>query len=315
MSNLCFFCLIVVIFTVSQGIFISRKFIAKLEFDDKFSNNELLGEYNSKSLIECGIICQRERRCSLFGYNTRLKKCRIHHKAFTSGTSNQAGWRYMYYQYLPVDCKDLHDCGNTNSGVYEIYPLGARSIRVYCDMMTQGGGWTVIQKRVSGSLSFNRNWAEYKNGFGDPEQNMWIGNDVIHQLTKNKDSHLYVSITTQNGTKLYQLYYQFNVSSETEKFKIFLSGDSTGTLGDSMVNTALTWENQSGMYFSTPDNDNDNWENNCAAFHNGGGWWFNNCHQAFLNGPWTPVEWKYPWNPPFEYGTSVYGTLMMVRRG
>ncbi|XP_062579428.1 fibrinogen beta chain-like [Saccostrea cucullata] len=83
-----------------------------------------------------------------------------------------------------------------------------------------------------------------------------------------------------------------------------------------MGNTALTRENQLGMYFSTPDNDNDNWmDNNCAAFHNGGGWWFNSCHQAFLNGPWTPVEWKHPWNPPFEYGTSVYGTLMMVRRG
>ncbi|XP_061186265.1 fibroleukin-like [Saccostrea echinata] len=98
-------------------------------------------------------------------------------------------------------------------------------------METIGGGWTAIQKRVDGSVSFYRTWREYKNGFGSPEQDVWAGNDVIHQLTKEKNASLYVSITLQNGTTLYEMYDQFSVSDETGKYQLFLAGPASGTLG------------------------------------------------------------------------------------
>ncbi|XP_062584891.1 ficolin-1-like [Saccostrea cucullata] len=98
-------------------------------------------------------------------------------------------------------------------------------------MKTRRGGWTVIQKRVKGSLDFDRDWLEYKNGFGSPEQDVWIGNDVIHQLTKGNNSSLYVSITLQNGKRLYELYEKFAISDEAEKYKLFLAGTADGTLG------------------------------------------------------------------------------------
>ncbi|XP_061190784.1 fibroleukin-like [Saccostrea echinata] len=262
-------------------------------------------------MTECASMCQNV--CRVFGYNSVMKKCRTHKKIFTTQMSVESGWRSV--TVLPLDCKDLREKGNTNTGVYEIYPFGNSSIpvQVYCDMDTMNGGWTAIQKRLDGSLSFNRIWTDYKNGFGDPAQNVWIGNDVIHQLTKGKNSFLYVSITVHNGTTLYELYDQFSVSDEADKYRLSLAGPATGTLGDSMLNTRQSIYDLSGIYFSTPDRDNDNYFYSCASDFKGG-WWFNYCHHAFLNGPWSSVQWTYPWNPTVTSGTSVTGTMMMIKR-
>ncbi|XP_062604126.1 fibroleukin-like, partial [Saccostrea cucullata] len=114
-------------------------------------------------------------------------------------------------------------------------------------------------------------------------------NDVIHQLTKGRSSSIYVSITLTNGTKLYELYSQFSVADEINKYRLFLGGPATGTLGNRMLYTIFPDHyDLSGMSFSTPDRDNDRARHNCAAGWKGG-WWFNGCHLAFLNGPWSQV--------------------------
>ncbi|XP_062584116.1 fibroleukin-like, partial [Saccostrea cucullata] len=198
------------------------------------------------------------------------------------------------------DCKDLHGNGYKLSGVYEIVPFCDESqVSVYCDMETEGGGWTAIQRRSSGSVSFDRSWWDYKKGFGNANDSYWIGNDVIHKLTKGRNSSLYVSITLTNGTKLYELYNQFSVADESKNYRLFLGGPATGTLGDRMLDTGYTDNDLSGMSFSTPDRDHDTAIGSCAAYSDRrGGWWFRNCHSAFLNGPWSPAYWPWPWYPP-----------------
>ena len=42
------------------------------------------------------------------------------------------------------DCAEIKASGRNTSGVYSIHPDGAKyPFNVYCDMGTDGGGWTV----------------------------------------------------------------------------------------------------------------------------------------------------------------------------
>ncbi|XP_062604611.1 fibroleukin-like [Saccostrea cucullata] len=168
----------------------------------------------------------------------------------------------------------------------------------------------LITTRVSGSVLFGRTWVDNKEGFGNVTDSYWIGHDVVHQLTKERNSTLYISITLTNGTKLYIIYDRFSVENETNYYRLFLGGPAIGTLGDSM----RSGHSLSGMYFSTPDRDNDGCSCNCAAHSNKrGGWWFNDCHHAFLNGKWSPESWYNPWYPTVTDNKQIKETLMMIK--
>lgn len=84
------------------------------------------------------------------------------------------------------------------------------------------------------------------------------------------------------------------------------------SLDDSISNTGLPSYNLDGMFFTTFDQDNDMYPKNCATSF-GGGWWFNSCHYAFLNGPMNSVKWVSPWNPPFADGALINRTVMMIK--
>ena len=155
-------------------------------------------------------------------------------------------------------------------------PDGKGSFNVYCDMRTDGGGWTVFQRRQDGSVDFYRGWNDYKSGFGQLTSEFWLGNDKINRLTAVRPSTLRVELEDWNGVRVYAKYGKFKLGDEQAKYRLEV-GSYSGTAGDSIIQ-------HNNMAFSTKDRDNDIWiRSNCAVLLTGA-WWYRACHTSNLNG-------------------------------
>ena len=141
--------------------------------------------------------------------------------------------------------------------------------------MSKGGGWTVFQRRMDGTVDFYLNWADYEKGFGDLNGEFWLGLNKINRLTEKKPSFLRIELEDFAGTKKYAYYHTFGVGNAASKYRLTVIGYK-GTAGDS-----LSYHN--GMKFSTKDQDNDATSGNCATTYKGA-WWYKKCHASNLNG-------------------------------
>ena len=179
----------------------------------------------------------------------------------------------MDFSFAARDCAELFSVGFKESGVYTVNPTNKSSFEVFCDMNTDGGGWTVFHKRFNGFVGFYRGWDEYKNGFGDLRGEFWLGNEKIHQLTEIP-SQLRVEINTTSNGYRYAKYSNFTVTNEASNYTLFV-GFYSGTARDQ-----LTYHNS--MAFTTKDRDNDKKSSNCAVTYRGA-WWYSSCYGSNLN--------------------------------
>ena len=147
-------------------------------------------------------------------------------------------------------------------------------------METDGGGWTVFQRRQDGSVDFNRNWIDYERGFGDLSEEFWLGLSKMHRLTLDGENTLRVDLGDCENNTAYAQYDEFEILDVIAKYALVVQGYS-GTAGDS-----LNYHNI--MSFSTKDKDHDIHQDRNCAQNARGGWWFNRCYRSHLNGPYIP---------------------------
>uniref|UniRef100_A0A0K8RFI6 Putative ficolin/ixoderin n=1 Tax=Ixodes ricinus TaxID=34613 RepID=A0A0K8RFI6_IXORI len=165
---------------------------------------------------------------------------------------------------------------------YTINPLGT-PVDAVCDMETDGGGWTVIQRRTEYEAydnNFEKDERDYERGFTTQGGALWIGNNILHVLTSfpNNQQVLRIELTRKAGQEPIVVHYnKFHVGSKKERYKLTI-GDYHGPPGYD----ALSYHN--GAEFSikksmtiSPDHDK------CSA-RLSGGWWFRECNEANLNG-------------------------------
>ncbi|XP_019639631.1 PREDICTED: uncharacterized protein LOC109481493 [Branchiostoma belcheri] len=234
-------------------------------------------------------------------------------------------WPYRnYYQrkhiLAPQDCTDVFALGIQYSHVYTIgHP---QPFQAYCDMDTDGGGWTVIQRRQDGSVPFDRTWTEYEQGFGNSSGEYWLGLGNIHSLTIQKQNELYVYLEDWETNSRFARYSTFSVGDASSKYTATIGGYS-GDAGDSL-DPSTTRHSINSRQFSTTDQDNDGISTDCARRFGQGGWWYTpSCGRAMLNGQYLTgcsvpsaycssadgIIW-YTW---LGYNYSMKKTVMMIR--
>ncbi|KAM6248347.1 angiopoietin-4 [Porphyrio hochstetteri] len=215
-------------------------------------------------------------------------------------------------EQLFQDCAEVRRAGIHASGVYTLHITNlSEPKKAYCDMDTDRGGWTVIQLRTNGSLSFQRSWRDYKQGFGDAAGEYWLGNEAVHLLTSQAPYALRVELRDWEGSQAYAHYGKFQLGSERQLYRLSLQ-DYSGTAGPQ---SGLALQ---GTRFSTRDNDNDNCLCKCAQMLSGG-WWFDACGLSNLNGIYYPaqhnirklngIRWHHFQGPSY----SLKGTRMLIR--
>ncbi|KAF1373402.1 hypothetical protein PFLUV_G00238490 [Perca fluviatilis] len=179
---------------------------------------------------------------------------------------------------LPVDCSNIYNNDNSRpSGVYTIYPIGATSaVQVYCDMDSEGGRWTVFQRRMDGTINFYRGWDQYKTGFGSAAGEYWLGLESLYHLALRNKYELLVDMEDFEGNKAFARYSSFSIDPESYGYTLHVSGFINGGAGDSLAT-------HNGQKFSTFDKDQDNNGGNCARLRMGA-FWYNNCNYANPNG-------------------------------
>ncbi|CAL4219637.1 unnamed protein product, partial [Meganyctiphanes norvegica] len=190
------------------------------------------------------------------------------------------------------NCHDLKKQGK-KTGAHMITPCNddiTKVVKVYCDMDTDGGGWTVIQRRDNylKQQGFYYNWYYYALGFGSVMKDFWLGNDNIHCLTEQHHNEIRFDLGDWSGNTAYAKYDFFHVDDRVNRYKMTVR-NYTGNAGNS-------FEYNSNRAFSTYDGDSDSSSSNCASSsYRYSGWWHGSCTNVNLNGLYNGTSYKMPY--------------------
>ena len=141
-------------------------------------------------------------------------------------------------------------------------------------MIMEDGLITIQRNWINSQLSFNKNWREYGEGFGDLNKNFWTGIELMHTLTQKGQWEVRVDYQKIDDETWSHLHYnQFIAGSASEEYPLTVGGfTEVGT---------DQFTSHNGMKLSTPYNDKCN-SDNCADEYESG-WWYFNCYYININ--------------------------------
>jgi len=200
-------------------------------------------------------------------------------------TSTVGLWHLDENASFPKSCSSLYASGVRTSGMYRVDPDGngpLAPVQVYCDMVNDGGGWTLVLNSSTGSVTPPKpSWAQvvssntvtgtYGTNLDAFDQFLGVGywNALGNQMRLMQGSN--------SNTIAHKATYSFSLNADNN-YSIAMSNQNV------LVNTGGTAS--SGMYdysaannfqLTTFDADHDVYGSNCANSYGNTAWWYGAC--------------------------------------
>lgn len=209
-----------------------------------------------------------QNAAQLVELNATLKSCKLNFNSTQEVVYQKQQEVLRLKEQIQKDERNTNSViihSNSNSNHYNKIP-DFKMFPVLCI-----DGWTIIQQRINGNENFNRNWEDYKNGFGVFTGDFFLGLEKIHRLMNDQPHELIIHLEKFDGTNYHARYKNFKIAGEDDKYKLLSLGSFSGN---------STWNGMKylvGQQFSTIDSDNDAWMEGSCAKERQAGWWFRKC--------------------------------------
>jgi hypothetical protein len=167
----------------------------------------------------------------------------------------------------------------SSDGVYTIDPDGVGGndpFDCYCDMTTDGGGWTQVWSMSLGASNhpvYGILWNDAINRIPQETSNVYTGLNIWNQIMGGPSAEMRGDFI-QNGSLIQSFKATLQAFDPADDYTIKLSNyvQLAGSIQPGL------WTYHNNVAFSSVDNDNDNnTGGNCSTFYGNSAFWYNQC--------------------------------------
>ncbi|XP_041373705.1 techylectin-5B-like isoform X2 [Gigantopelta aegis] len=182
------FSVLLIFFSLINGETVNKLFRLVPLFADLKPTDPPLLSCDVVDVVQCARQCRNFPACFGLIYDDNASLCSLYDVSFnTLSFKQQHGVQaYALLSGVTSDCYDVMMNGGATNGVYAILPRdNGPPINVSCENDSINGGWLVIQRRTDGSENFYRTWNDYRDGFGDFNNEFWLGDGLRYHSGYN----------------------------------------------------------------------------------------------------------------------------------